>query len=207
VFKVKKIMPRTPQFPFSLALLGQSLSYEQYSQQVEQQVAQGIAANAEMLEYTKLNVQRIQRWNKTFQLSPEMQQALQQVKQPLHWVVLTEGWCGDAAQNLPAIVKMAEFSPQIQLHLFLRDNHLPMIDAYLTNGGRSIPKLICLNEDLQELGTWGPRPAPVQTQVMEFMKQPNVDKMAFVEQIHKWYATDKQQTLQQEFITLLKQWS
>ena len=62
----------------------------------------------------------------------------------MDWLVLTEAWCGDAAQSLPIINKMAEVSDNITLRLILRDENLDVMDQFLQNGrSRSIPKLIC----------------------------------------------------------------
>jgi hypothetical protein len=74
------------------------------------------------------------------------------------------------------------------------------MDRYLTNGTRSIPKLICLQADtLQEIGTWGPRPAILQQMVMDHKKNPQIPDKEFKESIQAWYAKDKSQHLQQEF--------
>ena len=58
------------------------------------------------------------------------------------WLIITEGWCGDAAQCIPTIEKIAAESKNIETHYVLRDENLDLIDEYLTNNARSIPKLI-----------------------------------------------------------------
>jgi hypothetical protein len=81
------------------------------------------------------------------------------------------------------------------------------MDKYLTNGGRSIPKLICLKtETLEEIGTWGPRPAVIQQIVNENKDNPDLSFGEKVRMIHSWYETDKTITLQKEFIDLIKNW-
>lgn len=166
-----------------------------------------------ILEFTKMNIQRMNRLDKTIDLKDNVKQELESIPQKWYWLTLVEGWCGDVAQNLPIISKMADHTANVELKLILRDQNLDVMDQYLTNGGQSIPKLICLRaSDLQELGTWGPRPRPVQEMVMEIKRQKSqytpkkqlVDE--YHEKMHKWYAGDKGQTIQDEFAEKIKEW-
>src|SRR5690606_26509598 len=96
----------------------------------------------DMLNYTDLNISRMNKWDKRFELSADVLALLKNTNRKEAWVVLTEAWCGDAAHAIPVMAKMAAASPNIDLHLVLRDENLDLMDQYLTNGGRSIPKLI-----------------------------------------------------------------
>ena len=189
-----------------------ALGYDKYRSLIDSLMAEnkttGENHSEAYLHYTKMNVARMNRLDKTTKLIPEILALLPSLPE-MEWVVLTEAWCGDAAQNIPVLQKIAEASEgKIKMHLLLRDEHLPIMDEYLTNGGRSIPKLVALRKDtLEEVGTWGPRPEPVQDMVMEFKKQENGDYKQFTEVVQKWYAKDKTQTMQQEMLTLLKAWS
>jgi hypothetical protein len=79
------------------------------------------------------------------------------------------------------------------------------MDAYLTNGGRSIPKLICLDKSGKEIFTWGPRPEVIQ-EVMNRLKSEGItDITTIVEQIQKAYNTDNQAGIYNEFKILLKE--
>ena len=100
----------------------------------------------------------MKRLDKTSKLSQETIVALKSIDAPVTWLVLTEGWCGDAAQSLPIINKIASESTQITLKIILRDDHEELMNHFLTNGGKSIPKLIALNAKNEVLNTWGPRP-------------------------------------------------
>ncbi len=193
--------------------LNQAMTYESYRQLIDELLAQNRATGdytsdtVDIIHYTKMNVQRMNRWDKTAQIGEPLAQALQGVQQKWIWLVLTEGWCGDAAQNIPAIVKMAALNPNIALKFLLRDENPEVMNAYLTEGGRSIPKLICLEADsLEEIGTWGPRPAEVQAMMKAYKENPTESFQSFAERLHKWYADDKTQTLQAEFLALIKQW-
>ncbi|MDX5397377.1 MAG: thioredoxin family protein, partial [Hymenobacteraceae bacterium] len=111
----------------------------------------------------------------------------------------------DAAQSVPVIAAMAAVTPAINLRLLLRDDFPAIMDCYLTNGGRSIPKLICFDaETRQELFTWGPRPAEAQEMVTTMKADPSVTKAQFIEQIQLWYARDRTRSTQAELAALLK---
>src|SRR5687768_14456644 len=181
-------------------------SYADYKALTEEQVKEGMCATPELLDYTKLNLQRMKRLDKTVELRPEVTDALNKLPHKLNWIVISEGWCGDAAQNVPVLAKIAEASNgKINLEFVLRDQNLDLMDQYLTNGGRSIPKLICLDaETQQELGTWGPRPAEAQELFMRLKKE-GVPKEEFISAVHNWYTSDKTQSLQLELAILLNQ--
>jgi hypothetical protein len=192
-------------------LVDSGFSYFEYQKMIDLLVSEGkTTGNSQtpkLLEYTKLNQQRTRRLDKTIVLLPDLIALLKTVKSRLTWLVLTEAWCGDAAQNLPAIAKMAKVNDKIELILLLRDQNPELMDLYLTNGGRSIPKLICLETDtMQELGTWGPRPREIQQKVKAYKKDPIVPYAEFVKDVQLWYSRDKTLSVQREFIELLKIW-
>lgn len=108
------------------------------------------------------------------------------------WLVLTESWCGDAAQILPLLNKLAELNSNIDLRLILRDESIALMDNFLTNGGRSIPKLIMLNEQQEVIGSWGPRPVEAQTFYNQWRNDPNQSPYKeFQVEMQKWYLKDK----------------
>ena len=198
-------------FHFSGTLLQQGYHYVGYRALLDQLMSEGKTTGPNqsdsMLHYAKLNLRRMQRLEKTFSPDTEIQQAAQSIGQELIWVILTEGWCGDAAQSLPIIEIIAQLSPNIETRYLLRDENLPVMDQYLTDGGRSIPKLICVRKsDWVELGTWGPRPAVLQAQFKQ-MKSDGLPYPAISEALHKWYAKDKGAAIQAEFAHLLTLWA
>ena len=191
--------------------LAKAMTYTQYRELIDRLLAEnkttGTNHEPDLIEYTRLNMHRMLRMEKTVKLDDELVQVLLSVQTKMIWVVITEAWCGDAAQNLPGIIKIADASPLIDVKLLLRDENLDVMDAYLTNGGRSIPKLIALDATtLKEIGTWGPRPVPAQQLVVE-LKQQDVPFKEFAEKLHGWYAKDRSETLQQEFKGLLRKWA
>lgn len=120
-----------------------------------------------------------------------------------HVIALTEDWCGDASNTLPVFDRLAEVIPSLELRILLRDENLDLMDAHLTNGtSRSIPVLIIYDEDFEERGWWGPRPAPIQEWVMaEGMKLDAKDRYR---EIRRYYARDKGRTSLDEFLSLLE---
>lgn len=190
--------------------LQKAISYPEYRKMIDSLMAEGKTTgenhSENMIHYTKMNIQRMNRVEKTVELSDETLEALQHLETKMVWLVLTEAWCGDAAQNLPVLAKMADVSDKIELKLLLRDENLDVMDEYLTNGGRSIPKLVALNaESLDERFVWGPRPVPAQAMMNDFKANPEGrTKQDLVIDIQKWYAKDKGLTMQKEIVDLLK---
>jgi hypothetical protein len=159
-----------------------------------------------MVDYTRLNMQRTRRWMKQYQPSKALLGRVSAMP-PAIWLVLTEPWCGDAAHNIPPMVKMALFHPTIQLRFLFRDEHSELMDHFMTDGGRSVPKLIVLHPDtLKIIGTWGPRPASFQKMVMDYKAQPSMPAMDFYESLHARYNKDKQEELEKEFMANLDVW-
>jgi hypothetical protein len=193
-------------------VLNEAMSYETYMNLLLTLLAEdkttGSDQSEAMVAYGKMNVQRMKRLNKTIQLQEELQGVLKKITRKMTFLILTEGWCGDAAQNVPVFHKLAEHSSNIELKLLLRDENLELMDAFLTNGGRSIPKLIALDSNsLEIIGTWGPRPEVAQHMVKEFKKLENGDYSEFVKEVQLWYARDKTIAMQKELIDLIKAWN
>ena len=160
-----------------------------------------------MVGYGNLNRHRMHRLEKTVTINDSLKAKAENVGSKWIWLVITEGWCGDAAQNIPIIEKIAAGSPNIETRYILRDENLELMDKYLTNGARSIPKLIALDaETLREIGTWGPRPQPAMD-LFHKLRDLGLEKPAIMESIQRWYIGDKNQTIQHEFEELITKWS
>ena len=189
--------------------LDQAMTYEEYRRLLDDLIARGQTTGPDhspgILEFTRLNIHRMRRLEKTIAILPELSECQTRCKRSLVWLVLAEGWCGDVAQNLPVIAKVAEAMPTVQLRILLRDENLDIMDEFLTNGGRAIPKLICLDaQTLDPLTTWGPRPRPGQDMVKEFKADPEMTKEEFHKKLHLWYARDKGRHLQLEMLEMMK---
>ena len=160
-----------------------------------------------MFNYGKLNRQRMHRLEKTVGLNESLTKKSHNNQRKMIWLIITEGWCGDAAQNIPVIEKIAAESENIETRYVLRDENLELMDAYLTNNARSIPKLIALDaETLAEIGTWGPRPKIAMDYFYE-MRESKLEKPQIMENLQRWYNSDKNQAIQDEFENLLNDWT
>lgn len=193
-------------------LIQNAMTYEAYRQLIDDLLAEGKTTGPNqseaMTHYTELNVTRMKRLDKRTKLNESLKEQLTAIDTPQIWLVISEGWCGDAAQIVPILAAMANESSNIDLKFILRDDNLEVMDAYLTDGGRGIPKLIVLNANtLEEIGTWGPRPQPAQKLLYEFKANPDETYAEFGKRLQIWYARDKTQTTQQELEDLLKEWN
>jgi len=113
-------------------------------------------------------------------------------------LVIAEDWCGDASSTVPVVAKLAATVPGLELRVILRDQHPELMDQYLTNGSRSIPIVIALDESYHELGHWGPRPRELQAWVMEHRL--TVPKSELYPQVRQWYARDRGETTLREVL-------
>jgi hypothetical protein len=194
-------------------VLRKSYSYSDYRDLIKEllnkEKTTGENHSEEMLHYSKMNLHRMDRLDKYAELHPELESLLKNLKRKFIWLVIVEGWCGDVAQNLPIINKMAEATNSIEMKLILRDEHLEIMDQFLTDGrSRSIPKLICLDKETQEvLGTWGPRPDTAQQMAKDLKYMNDISVKEGIEKLHSWYADDKNAEIQQEFLKLIPVWS
>lgn len=184
-------------------------SYEDYVALCEALLAEnkttGAIQTPEYVEYTKMSVQRMHRIFKTTEIDPALTAALNGLKGKYHWMVISEAWCGDVGQNLPVIAKAVKDHPQIKLEMILRDDNLDFMDQYLTNGGRSIPKLIVtdLSSD-QVVATWGPRPQAAQQLIIDYKALPDRKPYAeFIIDMQLWYSKDHTRSLQTELRALV----
>lgn len=72
---------------------------------------------------------------------------------PVHILVLAEDWCGDVIAGLPYVAKLADAAGAPDVRVFLRDQNLDIMDAYLKEGlYRSIPVFVLLDADFNEIG-------------------------------------------------------
>jgi thioredoxin-like negative regulator of GroEL len=188
----------------------EAMVYENYREIIflllQQNKTTGPDHSEAMLHYTKMNNQRMNRVEKTTVLSVELLEAIKKIKGKYHFLVISEGWCGDAAQILPVIDKIVkESAGRFKMKIIFRDEHLEIMDQYLTKGGRAIPVLLVLDESNNViLPKWGPRPAVLQNLLSEWKKE-EVDYAIVAEKIHSWYAKDKTLNTQAELTSYLSQ--
>ncbi len=148
-------------------------------------------------EILKLNLQRTSRLDKTFEPESETRELFSQINNPQQWIVLTETWCGDSAQIVPVIAKLAQLNSKIDLKILLRDSNPDFMDLYLTNGGRAIPKLIVYDGNNEELFTWGPRPVAARDLFLK-LKSEGMEKNEINKELHLWYGKNRGKEVEKE---------
>lgn len=185
-----------------------SYSYAEYRNLVAQYALEGKTSGAtqtpDYINYTKLNEARMHRLDKTLQITDTTRSYLSSLDHDLLWVVIAETWCGDAAQVTPVIHKMAEASEHIDLRIVLRDEHEELMNLFLTNGTKSIPKLIIIDKNTFDvIADFGPRPAGAKQLILDYKAAHGVvDEPAKIE-LQKWYLNNKGVEIQEEITALL----
>jgi len=183
-----------------------SISYDQYKQLVIDLFQQGQSTtkngSGALVDYTKLNISRMKRLDKTTVLPEEVIERVKSIDKKIEWLVLSEGWCGDAAQNLPIINAVAKLNDKIDLKIVLRDQNSELMDQFLTNGGQAIPKLIQLEND-NVTATWGPRPTIAANMVRDYKAKHGSLSSEFKKDLQVWYNQDKAQNLLEDLMEIL----
>ena len=187
--------------------LENSFSFADYRKKVTSLIAEGKSTghtqSEDLLKYSELNETRMNRLEKTIEVTLETKAKLQNLDKKYIWLVLSEGWCGDAAQILPVIHKMAETTNKVELKIALRDDNDALMQHFLTNGGKAIPKLIVLDaETLEVIADWGPRPHGAKQLILDYKAAHGiVDETAKIE-LQKWYLHDKGISIQNEIVEM-----
>jgi hypothetical protein len=181
-----------------------ALSYREYRKTIDQllenQKTSGSNHSADMIHFTKMNVRRMNRLDKKPEILTAVRGQIQEVAHPVSLLILTEAWCGDAAQIIPVIERIVQENDLIQTHYIWRDENLELMDQFQTDGGRGIPKVLFIDPSRFEVfGSWGPRPEEAQNLVRAYKANPTVPYLEFAERLHKWYAMDKTIQIQNEF--------
>lgn len=188
--------------------LENATTYDDYralvSNLVEEQSTTGHDKSESLVNYTMLNDRRMKRWDKTVKLSDETIEAIKSFNKNVTWLVLTESWCGDAAHIMPVIDKVAKLNDKIDYKVVLRDDNDQLMDQFLTNGGRAIPKLIMIDNETDEvINTFGPRPTVATDMVNDYKAKHGKLTPEFKEDLQRWYNKDKGQSTLKDLVNLL----
>ena len=190
--------------------LFKSYSYPEYRKLMADLLIEGKSTAVEQTEerthYSELNETRMHRLDKTIKITEENAAVLKNLSKSYLWLVLTESWCGDAAQILPVLNKMAlESNKKIELKLALRDENEELMNHFLTIESKAIPKLIILDKATGNVvGDWGPRPQGAIDLIENYKEKfGTIDETAKTE-LQLWYLHDKGLSTQNEIIRLLQ---
>lgn len=179
------------------------ISYSAYRDMInalrQENKTTGTNHSADYLNYTDLNIARMNKWDKIFNLDSESVKAKANKKQ--YWLVISEAWCGDAAHALPILNKIAEANEFIEMRIVLRDLNLELMDQFLTNGGRSIPKLIVLNKNYEVIAEWGPRPTAAQDFIVA-LKEQGLPKDEITKKLQIWYSRNRGKAIAEELLSI-----
>ena len=185
-------------------------TYQEYKQLILQLIKEGKSTgpvqSEDRFNYSKLNNQRMKRLDKQARLSEETINKTREIQKDFTWLVLTESWCGDAAQTLPLINKIAETNKKIDLKVVLRDENEDLMNQFLTNGNKSIPKLIVIDKaSKQVLSSWGPRSMEAAKMISDYKaKHGKVDDKIKTE-LQNWYNKDKGAQIEREIASLIEE--
>lgn len=184
------------------------ISYQAYRELVKQLVEQNSTTGNEktqaLANYTKLNDKRMNRWDKTLKIPKVAQQKINEFEQPIVWLVIAESWCGDAAHVLPVLNKISELNKHIDFKIVLRDDTPELMDLFLTDGGKAIPKLIIIDDETGDvLNTYGPRPSEATSLVNRYKAKYGALTPEFKEDLQHWYNNNKGQNIISDVTNLL----
>lgn len=187
--------------------LNNTISYSSYRTLIKNLISEGKSTGIEQSEdhltFSILNDKRMDRLDKTLDISPETQNSLNNLNKGFTFLVIAEGWCGDAAQILPIINKVSEASDNIAFKIVLRDENEDLMNQYLTNGSKSIPKVLILDPENNVLDSWGPRPAIASKMVTDYKAQNGSLDEEFKKNLQIWYNKDKGNNTQNELVGML----
>ncbi|MCA0349456.1 MAG: thioredoxin family protein [Bacteroidetes bacterium] len=188
--------------------LANSHTYSEYrtlvSSLLKEEKSTGNEQSEDLTHYSQLNETRMNRLDKTIKVTEENNQKLQNLDKEYLWLVISEGWCGDAAQIVPVIHKMAELSNKIELKIVLRDENEALMNLFLTNGSKSIPKLIIIDKATSEvIGDFGPRPTGAKQLILDYKKEHGVIDETAKTELQLWYLHDKGVSTQNEIMEVL----
>ena len=187
-------------------ILAIGMTYDQYSELNKAYAKQGKTSGEQKesyVGYTKLGAARLRRWEKLYKSEQEYLDEITSLVSPgEQWLVFSETWCGDAAHMLPFVHQWSKHA-KVPLRIIMRDEHPTLMDEFLTNGGRSIPKLVRISADGMVLGTYGPRPSALVAHLAEWKSKASFDYKEWTLFAQDWYNQDKGKSIESDFLELL----
>ena len=188
--------------------LAKSTSYNTYRSLVSNLLENGKSTGPNqsdaLLNYSMLNDKRMARLDKKIKLSDETIERLNKVEKEQTWLLITEGWCGDAAHVLPVMNKMSNENEHINLKVVLRDENVALMNQFLTNGSMSIPKLVVLDKEDNVISSWGPRPSIATKMVDDYKEKNGILDADFKKDLQLWYNKNKGVNIQEDLLAFLE---
>ena len=189
------------------AALEKAVTYSEYRRIVSDMLAEGKSTgdvqSEDLTHYSLLNQTRMNRLEKTIRPDEEAVHALNSLGGKYTWLVLSEGWCGDAAQIVPVMEILSKAVDTIELRIVFRDENPELMNLFLTNGARSIPKLVALNSEGRVVGHWGPRPKPAAELIARHKAEKGIVDEEAKTDLQLWYLHDKGISTQRELAKMM----
>ncbi len=189
--------------------IDRSMTYKEYRDLVADLLVEGKSTGSiqseDYLNYSRLGNARMKRLDKTFELTEGVRTKINRSSKKFSWIVLTEGWCGDAAHALPIINKISDASDKrIDVKIVLRDDNEALMNQFLTNGSKSIPKLIAIDAETDEVvHTWGPRPSIATKMVQDYKEEKGSLDADFKKELQVWYHKNKGENILNDLLKLI----
>lgn len=180
-----------------------SLTLEQYLEENKRRLnSPSSQEEQDFKKYYELAEQRMIRTIKSFKKDPELTEKLESKNFTGKILIISEPWCGDASATVPAVAKF--FEDTTETRIFLRDSDTTLIDKFLTAGTRSIPIVVLLNENYEEIAHWGPRSAYGTSLLKKFKEDPEAyPRETFYNDLQVYYAKNKGKDSIEEILDLL----
>lgn len=126
-----------------------------------ERLAEGMSFEQFVAQMTK-NKERFEQNYESVKIDPAALDTFRRLPKPIDVLVIAEDWCGDVINNMPTLGKIAKESGKLNLHVFLRDQNLDIMNQYLNQGKfMSIPVFVFFDEQMREVGRFIERPAAV----------------------------------------------
>lgn len=180
-----------------------AISFQEYLEVAKQRIENPKdAEEADYKGYYELGLQRMERTLKTFKLTEELEAKRKEKDFKGKVLIISEPWCGDASATVPALNEF--FKGHNEVRIFLRDSDETLINQFLTNGGKSIPIALFLDENDEVIAHWGPRPKYGQELLARFKADPeNYTTEEFHNDLQVYYAKNKGVDALEEILELL----
>jgi len=151
---------------------------------------------------TKLNASRLKRLDKTISISDAATSHFRNIASQQNWLLIAESWCADAVQTIPVLHKITSVNPKLNLKIVLRDENEELMNDFLTNGAKSIPKLLILDNEYKVIDTWGPRSKKATALVVNYKEEHGVIDDTFKRNLQVWYNQDLGKSIVDDLVEL-----
>ena len=181
-------------------------SFDQYLERIEDELEEQIELDdpKELVPLFAMNLKQSRDIRKNFRYNPGMEKKAKSYNADLKILVISEGWCEDAAQIVPIVDRLAE-TIGVELKIVLRDENLALMEEYHTDGSFSVPMVIGVTPEGEEAFRFGPRPAKAMVFTNRFKKDPDkYSKDDFIEDLDRFYLENHGQDIITEILELVE---